>query len=88
MNRDDLIERLADLEHERWSGWMRYLFTKGYGRDDGTFVMDAESVHWWSHLMETPYAELTERSKESDRQEVRKTLALLVEAGVLGEDER
>lgn len=72
-----LVERLADLEHERWSGWMRYLFTKGYGRDDGAFVIDPESVHWWNHLTETPYAELTERSKESDRAEVRKTLAVL-----------
>jgi hypothetical protein len=78
----DLVERLAALEHERWSGWMRYLFTKGYCRDDGAFVMNAESVHWWTHLAETPYADLTEESKESDRAEVRKTLALLSAAGV------
>jgi hypothetical protein len=75
--REQLIERLADLEHERWSKWMTYLFTKGYSRDDGAFVIDPESVDWWQHLIDTPYAELTERSKESDRVEVRKTLAVI-----------
>ena len=73
----EVIEELADLEHERWSGWMRYLFTKGTDNPDGTFTINADSVRWWRGIMETRYADLTERSKESDRIEVRKTLALL-----------
>ena len=71
------IEKLADLEHERWSGWMKYLFTKGQQNEDGTFIIDADSVRWWQKIMNTPYAALSERSKESDRAEVRKTVALL-----------
>lgn len=81
MSDEELIERLAALEHDRWSGWMNYLFTQGYSREDGAFVIDPESVRWWQHLIDTPYAELTERSKESDRQEVRKTLDVLKECG-------
>lgn len=81
MTDEALIETLAALEHDRWSGWMTYLFTKGYSRDDGAFVIDPESVHWWTHMIDTPYADLTEKSKESDRVEARKTLALLAECG-------
>ena len=81
MTDDELIEKLADLEHARWSGWMAYQFTKGTHNPDGSFTIAADSVAWWMGLMRTPYAELTERSKESDRVEVRKTLAVLKECG-------
>jgi hypothetical protein len=74
---DLLIEELADLEHERWSHWMRYLFTKGTQNRDGSFTIDAPSVAHWRRQMATAYVDLSEREKESDRQEVRRTLQVL-----------
>jgi hypothetical protein len=60
----ELMEILADIEHERWSGWMRWMF------DNWT----VENLARWKTQMVTPYRDLPEYSKESDRKEVRKTL--------------
>lgn len=79
----ETVERLAAIEHERWAGWMRHLFSKCgsvWHRDGGTTGEQAIPL-WavvnWTRQMNTPYADLTEEEKESDRAEVRKTLAAL-----------
>lgn len=77
-----LIETLAAIEHERWSGWMRHLFSKCvFVEYDGGENVAAQIPHkWrerWAQQMNTPYSELSEEEKESDRREVRKTLAAL-----------
>lgn len=70
----ELLEILADIEHERWSGWEEYRDTKIGGRH-------AASGEWfgdrWRRQRETPYAYLTEAEKESDRVEARKGLAAI-----------
>lgn len=84
---DEQIEALANYAHEAWSGWMKYLFSKcrpgtdylgmsGY-MANGSLVIPKESVERWRRQMNTPYAELPEREKESDRDEARKMLAVL-----------
>ena len=74
MNLDDpkLLEKLADIEHARWSGWERYReqCVAAVKRPGDTETHEER----WRRLRETPYAELTEASKESDRVEARKTL--------------
>lgn len=60
----ELIEILANIEHERWSSWMRYMFEN----------FTIPNLMRWIKLMQMPYAKLSEHSKESDRQEVYKTL--------------
>lgn len=77
----NLRERLAELEHERWSCWMQYLFSR-WTRVDGGYLIAPDDVTWWEHLIETPYADLTERSKDSDRREADRTLAILKEMGI------
>lgn len=78
----DLMERLAAVEHERWAGWMRHLFSKCVRvvYQGGERVV-MEIPHWaverWTRQMETPYDGLSEEEKESDRREVRSTLAVL-----------
>lgn len=72
----ELIESLADLEHERWSGWMIYMF------DHWT----PENIARWKQQMVTNYNSLPEHSKESDRKEARKTLSLLKGINVLNID--
>jgi hypothetical protein len=73
---DELVERFADLAHESWSGWMRYLFGKCVSSPeyDGDVLIPAGLVDRWGRQMRTPYAELPEREKESDREEARKYL--------------
>ena len=61
------FEKLAALEHDRWSGWMEYMFEN----------MTLANLTRWVLQMETPYSGLSEREKESDRKEVRRTLEVL-----------
>lgn len=75
----DLRERLADQEHDRWSGWMRYQFGIGHFNDDGTWTMPKWAVDRWLRQVHTEYGNLSEREKESDRKEADKTMTLLDE---------
>lgn len=63
-------EKLADLEHDRWSRWMHYMFSKGTFKDDGTWIMSKRDADRWMRQMGTSYAALSESEKESDRREV------------------
>ncbi len=74
---EEQMELLADKEHDSWSRWMKYLFTKGTENADGTFTIDAQSVGRWTHQMETDYKDLSEKEKESDRKEVRTFIKVL-----------
>lgn len=76
---DELREKLAAQEHERWSRWMRYLFEQGVIEVDGTWTMPAWAVVRWDGQMTTPYSELSEKEKDSDRKEADQTLVLIRE---------
>ncbi len=79
-------EILADLCHQQWSGWMKYLFSKGIFNEDGTWTMPAWAVDRWQKQMNTPYANLSESEQESDRTEADKFLIILVDSGYRGEN--
>jgi hypothetical protein len=66
------LELNADVEHEIWSSWMQYMFTKGTYNDNGSWTMPTWAVQRWSRQMTTPYYELAESEKVSDREQVRK----------------
>lgn len=70
-------EKLAELCHEQWSGWMRYMFFKGKLNEDGSWTMPKEFVERWTRQMNTPYAELSESEQDSDRKEADKFLRLV-----------
>jgi len=85
--RQRIREKLADYAHEAWSGWMKHLFNKSkimYSRDyqsdalnpGGVLIPDA-LVKRWQRQMTTPYSELSEEEKDSDRKEADKILAIL-----------
>ncbi|KKN74819.1 hypothetical protein LCGC14_0387120 [marine sediment metagenome] len=74
---DDLRERLADVQHEIWAHWMQYLCSTCYVYDDETCELPVNKVRRWRRQMETPYAELCEAEKESDREQADKVLAVL-----------
>jgi len=75
-----LTEQLAAIEHERWSHWQRYLHSKGVRQPDGSLLLPADLVARWEKQSETKYAELSEQEKESDRDQVRRYLALIASA--------
>jgi hypothetical protein len=69
----ELLEVLADIEHERWSGWMTYQDEK-LGR---THASGETYTERWYRQSTTSYAELTNSEKESDRIEARKGLVAI-----------
>lgn len=78
-------EELAAYAHEAWSGWMKYQFSKGYELFDESgkaigWVMPKDSFDRWRRQMNTPYADLPESEKASDRDEADKMLAIIKEA--------
>jgi hypothetical protein len=75
-----LIERLADVEHERWSHWQRYVHSKGLRQPDGSLLLPADLVARWEKQIDTKYAELDDQERESDREQVRKYLPLIASA--------
>lgn len=66
----ELREQLAAIEHERWADWMRYLFSKCEHRPDGSVVIPAGLAERWQRQVYTPYCDLSEPEKQSDRDEV------------------
>lgn len=75
-----LIEQLADIEHERWAHWQRYVHSKCIRQPDGSLLLPADLVSRWGKQMDMKYAELDDQEKESDREQVRKYLPLIVSA--------
>lgn len=73
----DLLEQLAAIEHERWSHWQRYMHEKARRNDDGSLTLPAALVSRWERLMHTPYSQLTDEERESDREQVRRYLSIL-----------
>ena len=78
---DELLETLASVEHERWSHWQRYMHSKCVPQgDDGALLIPADLVKRWEKQIASRYSELTDDEKESDREQVRKYLPLIVSA--------
>jgi hypothetical protein len=72
-------ERLADLCHSQWSGWMKYLFAKSTENEDGTVTIPSDLVERWKRQINTSYINLSESEKQSDKKEAGKFIKLLFE---------
>jgi len=76
----ELIEQLADIEHQRWADWQRYMHSKCTSNSyNGRLSIPAELVTQWERQIDTPYADLSEAEKESDRDQVRRYWPLIEE---------
>jgi hypothetical protein len=53
---------------------------------DGSLSIPADLVRRWTKQMDTPYTDLTEPEKESDREQVRRYLPTIADA-LLGQDD-
>ena len=69
----ELIEKLAAIEHERWADWQKYMHSRGTITPDGCFLaISLAQIKAWERQINTPYSELSEKEKESDRRQVRR----------------
>jgi hypothetical protein len=75
---DDLFERLAAVEHERWADWQNYMHSLCVRNRDGSLTIPAARVSGWERQIATPYAALSERERESDREQVRRYWPLIL----------
>ena len=68
------MEKFASLEHERWAKWQKYMHSKFIedSRENSEYVcLPKELFQRWERQINTPYSELSEQEKESDREQVR-----------------
>lgn len=75
-----VLEDLANIEHERWSHWQKYMHEKGFQQSDGSLLIPADLVAQWNRQIAMPYEKLSESEKESDRDQVRKYLPTIIAA--------
>lgn len=73
----NLREELADVQHAIWAHWMQYMFSCGTFDEQGNWIMPWDKARRWQRQMDTPYAELTDKERESDRDQADKVLAVL-----------
>lgn len=68
-----LIEKLAELEHEQWVHWTQYMLDN----------LTPENIERWRRQIATKYSDLTEAEKDSDREWADKAFELVWESGLL-----
>lgn len=76
---DKRIEReelAAFCHNEQWSDWMKYLFSKCVKEEFGLLIPNSWVEHW-NRQINTPYKDLSEREKNSDRKEADAILKIL-----------
>jgi len=69
----DVIETLANLEHEQWAHWTSYMLDN----------LTEENIKRWRRQIKTRYKDLTEQEKNSDRAWAMKVLKALRDKGLL-----
>jgi hypothetical protein len=68
----ELREKLAELEHQQWAHWTRYMLDN----------LTPENIARWRTQIDTLYSDLSEDEKESDRHWANKVLEVLGEMSI------
>ena len=63
---DELKEKLAEIEHERWADWQKWIHLV-YENPTRPFE---EAIANWKVQIDTPYSKLSDREKASDMEQV------------------
>ena len=74
-----MLEKLAALQHEIWSHWMKYLFQIAIQNEDGSVTIPVDKVTRWKRQMDTEYSDLFIEEKKSDIEQAMKVINLLGE---------
>jgi hypothetical protein len=75
--KEEIIEKLADIEHQRWIDWQKYLHSKCRRNSPNFMYFPIEDFDRWERQIATPYSELTEKEKDSDRHQVERYLPII-----------
>ncbi len=70
-------EQLAHIEHQRWADWQKYVFSKSEWTENG-YLIPKELCFGWQKQIDTLYKDLTEKEKNSDREQVDRYLPLII----------
>ena len=70
--KEEVVEILAEVEHQQWSAWAASLAHRVRG----------SRLARWTRLILTEYRDLTEEEKEQDREWARKAMDALAQAGL------
>jgi len=78
-----LREKLAEIEHARWSAWQRWMHDRLERSCDGDlktgWVLSEDDYDRWERQIATPYADLTDAEKASDMEQVDRYWPLIQE---------
>lgn len=78
--KEQLINVLAEVQHEIWAHWMKYLYSKceeytieleGKKIKTGNLIIPVEEVAKWRRQMHTPYSQLSPKEQQSDQKIVK-----------------
>lgn len=64
---NDLLEKLAELEHKQWAYWTKYFLSN----------LSEENILKWKKQIETKYEDLSEKEKDSDRKWAKKVMEMV-----------
>ena len=67
MEKENIIEALADYEHRRWARWQSYLHSVCIEKEEGTLCIPQEKIERWTKQINTDYSNLSEEEKNADR---------------------
>ena len=82
-----LVEELAAVEHDRWAHWQRYMHGQAERLPDGSLKIPVELVSRWEKQIAQRYADLTEKEKDSDREQVMRYLPIILRGMTLIEQD-
>jgi hypothetical protein len=69
-NMDELKQRLARIEHDRWASWQDWMHKICTRNTDGSITIPVDLVKRWDRQIQAEYADLSDKEKESDLKEV------------------
>lgn len=61
-----MITILADIQHQIWAHWMRYLFSVSVHNGDGSVTIQAPEADRWKRQTRTMYKDLSTKEQASD----------------------
>lgn len=86
--KNELFDKLADIEHQRWASWqshvhnnkLRYCEMKELdGKRVAYYMLSADDYERWERQIASSFAELTEDERDKDRDQVLRYWPLLEE---------
>lgn len=64
----DILEKIAELEHEQWAHWTRYFLDN----------LTTANIDRWKRQCVTKYDKLSEKEKDSDREWANKVIEIVI----------